>query len=131
MLLNALQGSGCRFLAPEFSITRIQFTTPLPLQRSFQVAASIIKRLDVRLLLSVPVRSDYRPRSLKRRSRNSTDSSALLHSRCSKAAAHRRRERVEWEIELALVIAKRTDQIDEGTAASAIAGFTICNDISE
>jgi hypothetical protein len=63
MLLNALHGSGYSFLegaakysarvgaAPEFSITRIQFTTPLPLQRGFQVAASIIKRLDVRLLL--------------------------------------------------------------------------------
>lgn len=80
MLLNALQGSGSSFLegaakfsagvggagaAPEFSITRIQFATPLPLQRGFQVVARIIKRLDVRLLLSMPASSDYRPRSLK------------------------------------------------------------------
>jgi hypothetical protein len=51
MLLNALQESGYSFLegaakysagvgtSREFSITRIQFTAPLPLRPGFQVAA--------------------------------------------------------------------------------------------
>jgi acylpyruvate hydrolase len=39
-------------------------------------------------------------------------------------------EAVDWEAELALVIGRRVRRADEDEAALAIAGFTICNDVT-
>lgn len=39
--------------------------------------------------------------------------------------------KVDWEIELALVIGQRAWQVSEGTALEYLAGFCICNDLSE
>ena len=39
--------------------------------------------------------------------------------------------KLDWEVELAVVIGKRTSHIAEAQAMSAVAAFTICNDISE
>jgi len=38
--------------------------------------------------------------------------------------------RVDWEAELALVIGRRVRRADDAAAAAAIAGFTVCNDLS-
>lgn len=40
-------------------------------------------------------------------------------------------QKLDWEVELAFVIGKRTRYVSEGDAMSHIAGFTICNDVSE
>ena len=37
----------------------------------------------------------------------------------------------EWEVELAVVIGKKTKHVDESDAMSHVAGYTICNDVSE
>lgn len=39
--------------------------------------------------------------------------------------------KLDWEVELAVVIGRRAWQIDEMEAEACIAGYTICNDISE
>lgn len=39
--------------------------------------------------------------------------------------------KLDWEVELALVIGRRIANIPESEAMSAILGFTICNDLSE
>ncbi|MGH1419715.1 MAG: fumarylacetoacetate hydrolase family protein [Hyphomicrobiaceae bacterium] len=38
---------------------------------------------------------------------------------------------LDWEVELAFVIGKRARYVDEADAADYIAGYTICNDVSE
>lgn len=40
-------------------------------------------------------------------------------------------ERLDWEIELAMVIHRRAYQVTESQALSHIAGYCICNDVSE
>ena len=37
----------------------------------------------------------------------------------------------DWEVELAVVIGKKTKNVDESDAMSHVAGYTICNDDSE
>jgi 2-keto-4-pentenoate hydratase/2-oxohepta-3-ene-1,7-dioic acid hydratase in catechol pathway len=37
----------------------------------------------------------------------------------------------DWEVELAVVIGKKTKNVDESDAMSHVAGYTICNDVSE
>ena len=37
----------------------------------------------------------------------------------------------DWEVELAVVIGKKTKDVDESDAMSHVAGYTICNDVSE
>jgi 2,4-diketo-3-deoxy-L-fuconate hydrolase len=37
----------------------------------------------------------------------------------------------DWEVELAVVIGKKTKKVDESDAMSHVAGYTICNDVSE
>jgi 2-keto-4-pentenoate hydratase/2-oxohepta-3-ene-1,7-dioic acid hydratase in catechol pathway len=39
--------------------------------------------------------------------------------------------KTDWEVELALVIGKETHCVDEADALSSIAGYFICNDVSE
>jgi 2-keto-4-pentenoate hydratase/2-oxohepta-3-ene-1,7-dioic acid hydratase in catechol pathway len=39
--------------------------------------------------------------------------------------------KLDWEVELGIVIGKTCDRVTEEDAISAIAGYTICNDISE
>ncbi|MXN63673.1 FAA hydrolase family protein [Stappia sp. GBMRC 2046] len=39
--------------------------------------------------------------------------------------------KLDWEVELAVVIGRRAWQVDEADALSHVAGYTICNDISE
>lgn len=39
--------------------------------------------------------------------------------------------KLDWEVELALVIGSHVSYADEATAAEAIAGYCICNDVSE
>ncbi|NRG17971.1 fumarylacetoacetate hydrolase family protein [Rhizobiales bacterium] len=39
--------------------------------------------------------------------------------------------KLDWEVELAAVIGRRAWQVDEASALSHVAGYTICNDISE
>src|SRR5260221_4210915 len=39
--------------------------------------------------------------------------------------------KTDWEVELAIVIGTRLSYADEAAAASAIAGFCICHDVSE
>jgi 2,4-diketo-3-deoxy-L-fuconate hydrolase len=40
-------------------------------------------------------------------------------------------EKTDWEVELAIVIGKKTYQISEAEALSHVAGFAVCNDLSE
>ena len=40
-------------------------------------------------------------------------------------------DRLDWEIEIAFVVGKRTRYVELKDAASHIAGYTICNDVSE
>ncbi|HPG88238.1 MAG TPA: fumarylacetoacetate hydrolase family protein [Hyphomicrobium sp.] len=40
-------------------------------------------------------------------------------------------DRMDWECEIAFVIGKRARYVDEADALSYIAGYTICNDVSE
>ena len=40
-------------------------------------------------------------------------------------------EKLDWEVELAVVIGKHTSYISEEEAASHIAGYCVCNDVSE
>lgn len=40
-------------------------------------------------------------------------------------------EKTDWEIELAIVIGKKTEEIDRADAMSHIAGFSVINDLSE
>lgn len=37
----------------------------------------------------------------------------------------------DWEVELAVVIGRKTKNVDESDAMSHVAGYTICNDVSE
>ncbi|ADZ69909.1 fumarylacetoacetate hydrolase family protein [Polymorphum gilvum] len=39
--------------------------------------------------------------------------------------------KLDWEVELAFVIGRRAWQVDEAAALSHVAGYTVCNDISE
>lgn len=39
--------------------------------------------------------------------------------------------KLDWEVELALVIGSRVSYVDEAAAARAIAGYCVCNDVSE
>jgi 2,4-didehydro-3-deoxy-L-rhamnonate hydrolase len=39
--------------------------------------------------------------------------------------------RTDWEVELAIVIGVRASYLDEAEAASVIAGYCVCNDVSE
>lgn len=39
--------------------------------------------------------------------------------------------KLDWEVELAVVIGSECRYVDESTAASAIAGYCVCNDVSE
>lgn len=39
--------------------------------------------------------------------------------------------KTDWEVELAIVIGKRASYVDESVALSYVAGFCICNDVSE
>ena len=39
--------------------------------------------------------------------------------------------KLDWEVELAIVIGSRAAYVDEAEAAKAIAGYCICNDVSE
>lgn len=39
--------------------------------------------------------------------------------------------KVDWEVELAVVIGKRASYIQEAEAAAVIAGYCVCNDVSE
>lgn len=43
----------------------------------------------------------------------------------------RNSERMDWELEFAFVIGKRARYIDEAQAMDYVAGYTICNDLSE
>lgn len=40
-------------------------------------------------------------------------------------------EKVDWELEFAFVIGKRAAYVDESDAMDYVAGYTICNDVSE
>ena len=40
-------------------------------------------------------------------------------------------DRLDWEIELAFVIGKRARYVDQKNAMDYVAGYTICNDVSE
>lgn len=40
-------------------------------------------------------------------------------------------EKTDWEVELAIVIGKNTYQVSEADALSHVAGFAVCNDLSE
>ncbi len=40
-------------------------------------------------------------------------------------------EKLDWEVELAIVIGKHTSYVSEEEAASHIAGYCVCNDVSE
>jgi 2,4-didehydro-3-deoxy-L-rhamnonate hydrolase len=40
-------------------------------------------------------------------------------------------QKLDWELEIAFVVGKRARYVEEKDAASHIAGYTICNDISE
>ncbi|MBL8567042.1 MAG: fumarylacetoacetate hydrolase family protein [Hyphomicrobiaceae bacterium] len=40
-------------------------------------------------------------------------------------------ERLDWEVEIAFVISKRARYVEEADAAGYIAGYLICNDVSE
>ncbi len=40
-------------------------------------------------------------------------------------------EKLDWEVELAIVIGKHTSYVSEEEATSHIAGFCVCNDVSE
>jgi len=39
--------------------------------------------------------------------------------------------KLDWEVELALIIAKRAWQVSEDDALDCVAGYTVCNDVSE
>jgi 2-keto-4-pentenoate hydratase/2-oxohepta-3-ene-1,7-dioic acid hydratase in catechol pathway len=39
--------------------------------------------------------------------------------------------KTDWEVELAIVIGRRADGITQGDAIGHVAGFTVCNDLSE
>ena len=39
--------------------------------------------------------------------------------------------RLDWEVELAVVIGKRCDYVEEADALAHVAGFTLCTDVSE
>ena len=39
--------------------------------------------------------------------------------------------RLDWEVELAVVIGKRCDHVPEGDALGHVLGYTLCNDVSE
>jgi 2-keto-4-pentenoate hydratase/2-oxohepta-3-ene-1,7-dioic acid hydratase in catechol pathway len=39
--------------------------------------------------------------------------------------------KVDWEVELAVVIGRRADGVDEADGVDHIAGFAVCNDVSE
>jgi 2-keto-4-pentenoate hydratase/2-oxohepta-3-ene-1,7-dioic acid hydratase in catechol pathway len=39
--------------------------------------------------------------------------------------------KVDWEVELAIVIGRRADGVDEAGALDHVAGFAVCNDLSE
>ncbi len=43
----------------------------------------------------------------------------------------RESSKADWEVELALVIGKRTSYVSEADALDAVFGYTICNDVSE
>jgi 2-keto-4-pentenoate hydratase/2-oxohepta-3-ene-1,7-dioic acid hydratase in catechol pathway len=38
---------------------------------------------------------------------------------------------MDWEVELAIVIGRRADGVGEADALAHVAGFTVCNDLSE
>jgi len=40
-------------------------------------------------------------------------------------------ERVDWEVELAVVIGKRAKDVEEKDALTHVAGYCVCNDVSE
>lgn len=40
-------------------------------------------------------------------------------------------EKTDWEVELAIIIGKNTYQVSEADALSHVAGFAVCNDLSE
>lgn len=40
-------------------------------------------------------------------------------------------EKTDWEVELAIIIGKETNYVDEETAKDHIAGYCVCNDVSE
>ena len=40
-------------------------------------------------------------------------------------------DKLDWEVELAIVIGKKASYIDEAQAADYIAGYCVCNDVSE
>ncbi len=40
-------------------------------------------------------------------------------------------QRLDWEVELAVVIGKRCDYVEEAEALSHVLGYTLCNDVSE
>lgn len=40
-------------------------------------------------------------------------------------------EKLDWEVELAFVVGKECRYVDEATAQAAIAGYFVCNDVSE
>ncbi len=40
-------------------------------------------------------------------------------------------KKTDWEVELAIVIGSRASYVTEKEAMEAIAGFCICNDVSE
>jgi len=39
--------------------------------------------------------------------------------------------KLDWEVEIAIIIGKRTQYVDEADAMDHIAGFAVCNDVSE
>lgn len=43
----------------------------------------------------------------------------------------RKSEKLDWEVELAIIIGSHASYLNEGEAENAIAGYCICNDISE
>lgn len=40
-------------------------------------------------------------------------------------------EKLDWEVELAVVIGRRCERVDEAEAAGCILGYAVCNDVSE
>lgn len=40
-------------------------------------------------------------------------------------------EKTDWEVELAIIIGKKTYQVSEADALAHVAGFAVCNDLSE
>ncbi|MCO5157118.1 MAG: fumarylacetoacetate hydrolase family protein [Aquamicrobium sp.] len=40
-------------------------------------------------------------------------------------------QKLDWEVELAVVIGKRCDYVEEAEALSHVLGYTLCNDVSE